>query len=205
MEPPGIGHYREYPLPPYEARMGEHLLAVSALLLNLVSRQSLRSISRRRSLSLVQSILGDPVGPRRTFLSTRLRVVPHVSSGIVERAKRERAWKSPHARRGNTRRGDFHARSHFARSTIPEEKWGTTRSLSSTGEPFRPCLKRLKTFDTFFLLTDWREKPWGRGCLGPGPVSKDALRMIDYLCVVCVWEPDASYLINRVNCDPSCL
>ena len=25
--------------------------------------------------------------------------------------------------------GDFHARSRFARSTIPEEKWGTTRSL----------------------------------------------------------------------------
>ena len=36
-------------------------------------------------------------------------------------------------------------------------------------------------------------------------VSEDALRMIDYLCVVCVWEPDASYLINRVNFDPSCL
>ena len=30
-------------------------------------------------------------------LSSRLRVVPHFSSGIVERAKRERAWKSPHA------------------------------------------------------------------------------------------------------------
>ena len=30
---------------------------------------------------------------------------------------REKAW------------GDFHARSRFARSTIPEEKWGTTRSL----------------------------------------------------------------------------
>ena len=26
--------------------------------------------------------------------------------------------------------GDFHARSRFARSTIPEKKWGTTRSLS---------------------------------------------------------------------------
>ena len=25
--------------------------------------------------------------------------------------------------------GDFHARSRFARSTIPEEKWGSTRSL----------------------------------------------------------------------------
>ena len=25
--------------------------------------------------------------------------------------------------------GDFHVRSRFARSTIPEKKWGTTRSL----------------------------------------------------------------------------
>ena len=38
---------------------------------------------------------------------------------------------------------DFHARSRFARSTIPEEKWGTTRSLilkpripDSTGKNF---------------------------------------------------------------------
>ena len=29
---------------------------------------------------------------------------------------------------------DFHARSRFARSTIPEEKWGTTRSLEWKGE-----------------------------------------------------------------------
>ena len=75
------------------------------------------------------------------------------SSGIVERAKCERAWKSPHAildpnaygfgnarvisllymRRGALGRdwrkaflacGNFHARSCFARSAIPEEKWG---------------------------------------------------------------------------------
>ena len=62
----------------------------------------------------------------------RLLVVPHFSSGIVERAKRERAWKSPHVRKGDTftvHIGHFHARSRFARSTIPEEKLGTTRSL----------------------------------------------------------------------------
>ena len=81
-----------------------------------------------------------------SLVETRLRVVPHFSSGIVERAKRERAWKSPHARKGDTRWGerkmtsphrvspflawgDFHAHSRLARSTIPEEKWGTTRSL----------------------------------------------------------------------------
>ena len=77
---------------------------------------------------------------------------PHFSSGMVERAKRERAWKSPHPRKGDTGRGgiflsprrptrrvspflawgDFDVRSRFARSTIPEEKWGTTRSLEFT-------------------------------------------------------------------------
>ena len=71
----------------------------------------------------------------------RLGVVPHFSEGIVERAKRERAWKSPHARKGDAvffsprcvspflAWVDFHVRSRFVRSTIPEEKWGTTRSL----------------------------------------------------------------------------
>ena len=32
--------------------------------------------------------------------------------------------------------GDFHARSRFARSTIPEVKWGTTRSLAHRGKIF---------------------------------------------------------------------
>ena len=36
----------------------------------------------------------------------RLRVVPHFSSGIVEWAKRERGWKSPHARKGDVRWGE---------------------------------------------------------------------------------------------------
>ena len=34
--------------------------------------------------------------------------------------------------------GDFHARSRFAGSTIPEEKWGTTRSLGYLGSPAEP-------------------------------------------------------------------
>ena len=56
------------------------------------------------------------------------------SSGIVEQAKLEGVRKSPHARKGDTAsrflpRGDFHARSRFARSIVPEDKWGTTRSL----------------------------------------------------------------------------
>ena len=49
---------------------------------------------------------------------SRLRVVP------------QRARVKITACRLFSRRGDFHARSRFARSTIPEEIWGTTRSLS---------------------------------------------------------------------------
>ena len=38
--------------------------------------------------------------------SARLQVVPHFSSGIVERVKREHTWKLPHVRKGNTRLGE---------------------------------------------------------------------------------------------------
>ena len=68
---------------------------------------------------------------RRDLNLSRLRVVPHFSSRIVERAKRERAWKSPRRVSPFLAWGDFHARSRFAPSTILEEKWGTTRSLES--------------------------------------------------------------------------
>ena len=40
---------------------------------------------------------------RNWLVNTRLRVVPHFSSGVVERAKRERAWKSPDARQSPPR------------------------------------------------------------------------------------------------------
>ena len=47
----------------------------------------------------------------------RLRVVPHFSSGIVERAKREHTWKSPHARKGYTWQGERRMRvPHFSLS-----------------------------------------------------------------------------------------
>ena len=65
-------------------------------------------------------------------LISRLRVVPHFSSGRVERAKRERnasARKNHPTREKATRGvcpflawGDFHGRSRFARSTLPEEQ-----------------------------------------------------------------------------------
>ena len=83
---------------------------------------------------------------------------PPFFSGIVMRAKRERAWKSPHARKGDTRRGervppflawgDFHARSRLARSAIPEEKWGTTRSLCCMCRVVVECLLNVLLFWT---------------------------------------------------------
>ena len=62
----------------------------------------------------------------------RLWVVLHFSSGIVERANRNACALENHPTRevAFCRVGDFCARSRFARSTIPEEKWGTTRSLA---------------------------------------------------------------------------
>ena len=45
----------------------------------------------------------------------RLRVVPHFSSEIVEQAKREHAWKSPHVRKGGTRREEREMR-HYRQS-----------------------------------------------------------------------------------------
>ena len=55
----------------------------------------------------------------------RLRVVPHFSS-----VSPFLAW------------GDFHAPSRFARSTIPEEKWGTTRGLDTVASDLRTQSRR---------------------------------------------------------------
>ena len=49
---------------------------------------------------------------------------------ITPREKRRHTW------------GDFHTRSHFAHSTIPEEKWGTTRSLPGVNCTNISCQQR---------------------------------------------------------------
>ena len=46
----------------------------------------------------------------------RLREVPHFSSGIVERAKRDHAWKSTHARKGDTPRVAYSRVGWFSRA-----------------------------------------------------------------------------------------
>ena len=63
--------------------------------------------SRIDPASLLHShFLCSRLGPCRSrwlLDPARLRVVPHFSSGIVEWAKHERAWKSLHARKGPAR------------------------------------------------------------------------------------------------------
>ena len=44
---------------------------------------------------------------------------------------------------------DFHARSRFARSTIPEEKWGTTRSLERSPIAKKIWLRKLLTTNAY--------------------------------------------------------
>ena len=59
---------------------------------------------------------------------SRLRLVPHFSSRIVERAKREPACKSPHARKGDTRRVAFSRVRWFSRALAFRSlyyPWGT--------------------------------------------------------------------------------
>ena len=85
-----------------------------ATLANLPQFKS-QNLFKARALgsSLLQTTSSPPIFLRdSTACKTRarLRITPREN-------KRHAAW------------GDFHARSRFARSTIPEEKWGTTRSL----------------------------------------------------------------------------
>ena len=64
-------------------------------------------------------------------LKSRLRVVPHFPSGIVEWAKCKHAWKITPREKCKMQWlaflvwGDFHVPSRFERSTIPEGKRGT--------------------------------------------------------------------------------
>ena len=58
-------------------------------------------------------------------------------SALENHPTREKATRGGREKNDSPRRvspflawGDFHALSRFARSTIPEEKWGTTRSLA---------------------------------------------------------------------------
>ena len=84
----------------------------------------------------------------------RLWVVPHFSSGIVERRLFSRGVIFTRARVSPFLTwGDFHARLRFARSTIPEETWGTSRSLTKPGH--FGCFSLCQNFRKFRTKRKW--------------------------------------------------
>ena len=56
---------------------------------------------------------------RRCFASSKQKITPREKKRLFSRG------------------GNFLARSRFARSTVPEEKWGTTRSLGYQHEVYK--------------------------------------------------------------------
>ena len=104
-------------------------------------------------------------------------IVPHFSSGIAERAKRERELKSPPREKGtrgggrelSPRRvspflvwGDFHSRSRFAPLLSLMKNGGTTRSLAKQRRS-TPSVDELKIFlfyksfdHSFWCIWHWQ-------------------------------------------------
>ena len=84
--------------------------------------------------------------------------------------------------------GDFHARSRFARSTIPEEKWGTIRSLvvPRHGAIFLVVTSAVAIKEgmnpTIALLTRKTHKRYVRGVIGRGK-KEPAWRPLPDYCV----------------------
>ena len=124
-------------------------------------------------------------------LSSRLGVVPLFSSGIVERGKRERAWKSPHARKGDTP-----ARSRFARFNIPEEKWGTTGSL-----PFFWH----KYFGWFHQNTLLMHPYWGKVSIYYPTKFFRLKYAIGRYCIRSVRFPRLLYVVASLSLDTLCM
>ena len=106
----------------------------------------------------------------RNVIPLDYEVVLHFSSGLVERTKRECVWKSPDVRNFYLSPphlaffawGDFHMRLRFARSTIPEEKWGLLGVYYTTRAPRNLSQLWNKKFDDIRNLllqrVTWREK-----------------------------------------------
>ena len=93
---------------------------------------------------------------RRKFV--RLRVVPHFASGIVEQAKRERAWKSPHARKGDTRRRERKMRNYRQSPSFWIHALLSQRK-TMTGSSIENCQHLIKTrqpLSTLDVITIYR-------------------------------------------------
>ena len=70
----------------------------------------------------------------RPVLWTQIKIDHESSPSVSLRESRANETRSPAASRLNLV-GDFHARSCFARFTIPEGKWGTNRSQNKEARP----------------------------------------------------------------------
>ena len=69
---------------------------------------------------------------------------------ITPREKRRHIFLSPRRVSTFLAWGDFHVRSRFPRSTVPEEKWGTTRSLEIVVYKYSAQLKCSLFFPGFW-------------------------------------------------------
>ena len=105
--------------------------------------------------------------------SSRLRVVPHFSSRIVKPAKRECAWKSPHARKGDTRWGERKMRDYRQRPSFWTNALLSQRKtlISSSMEICQHLSKTRQPLSTLDIITIYRTKKgvitWDRDELGP--------------------------------------
>ena len=97
------------------------------------SLRILRVLNESSTMKIMASVLMKDI---RVWLQSELRFSCRRTRFYILTSARENHPTREKATRGGERErlaflawSDFHARSRFARSTIPEEKWGTTRSL----------------------------------------------------------------------------
>ena len=100
----------------------------------------------------------------------RLQVVHHFSSGIGERAKRERAWKSPHARKGEQSpclAWVIYTRARVSLALLSLRKNGglladCTRSLALRTRTMKNWERRCKFKHKILVKKDFRRSKWSQ-------------------------------------------
>ena len=122
-----VGHFRVPPGPLYQNEVKCSTFDIEMI---FNSHANITHFHKKGcDLSLISKV--GVFGTRKWPIDARLRVVPHFSLGIVERAKRERAWKSPHARKAVGcrlfSRGVIFTRARVSLALL--SLWGTTCSL----------------------------------------------------------------------------
>ena len=111
-----------------------------------------------KSFFTQSQVLLSSIADGYVLLTYRLRVVPHFSSGIVQRAKRERAWKSSHARKGDTRRGERKMRNYgqspsfWTNALLSQSK----TLIGSSMEICQHLSKRRQPLSTLDIITIYR-------------------------------------------------